>query len=116
MRAMTPAMLAAIGEGIIRPHKLVVADFPSGVARFTTAPYSVVWDGDTYTGLGHLLSVDTIEEREALSTYGARLSLSAVPSNLVSTAMSEHYQGRDLAIYQALFDDNHQIIADPLLP
>ncbi len=115
-RTLTSAMLTAIADGVVRPHKLVVADFPSGVARFTTAPYSVPWDGHTYTGLGHLLSVDTIEEREQLSAYGARLSLSAVPTDLVATAMGEHYQGRDLAIYQALFDEDHQIIADPMLP
>lgn len=115
-RSLTSAMLTAIADGVVRPHKLVVADFASGVTRFTTAPYDVIWDGDTYTGLGHLLSVDTIEEREQLSTYGARLSLSAVPTDIVATAMTEHYQGRALAIYQALFDEDHQIIEDPMLP
>jgi hypothetical protein len=115
-RTLSAGMLAAIAEGVVRPHMLVEADFPSGMTRFTTAPYSVTWDGNIYTGLGHLLSVDTIEEREQLSAYGVRLALSAVPSDLVATAMGEHYQGRSLAIYQALFDDDHQIIADPLLP
>ena len=35
---------------------------------------------------------------------------------LVSLAFDEHYQGRDLTIWQGLLDAGHQVIADPYSP
>ena len=114
-RTLSADMLTAIADGIVRPHKLLEADFDAGMTYFTTAPYDIAWDGHTYVGKGEFLSVDRIEEREQLSAYGLRLSLSGIPSSLVSEAMAAQFQGRSLVVRQALFDEDHQVVADPMI-
>lgn len=114
-RTLTADMLTAIADGIVRPHKLLEADFDGGMTYFTTAPYDIAWDGNTYLGKGEFLSVDRIEEREQLSAYGLRLSLSGIPSSLVTEAMGAQFQGRSLIVRQALFDAAHQVVADPMI-
>lgn len=51
-------------------------------------------DGKTYTGVGDLLGVSEIKESSDIAAYGAQLSLSGIPSDTISTALNEPYQGR----------------------
>lgn len=115
-RTLTAEMLAAYAAETLRPIVFVAADFPSGITRLTSAPYDITWDGYTWTGRGQLLSIDEIEESETLSARGVRIALSGIPPALVSLAFDEHYQGRDLTIWQGLLDAGHQVIADPYSP
>ena len=61
--------------------------FWSGVGDLTI-------DGQTYTGAGDLLSLSEMQESSDIAAYGATLTLSGIPSNLVNLARSEPYQGR----------------------
>lgn len=51
-------------------------------------------DGKTYTGVGDLLGVSEIKESSDIAAYGAELTLSGIPSNTISLALNEPYQGR----------------------
>ena len=51
-------------------------------------------DGKTYLGVGDLLGVSEIKESSDIAAYGAQLTLSGIPSNTISTALSEPYHGR----------------------
>ena len=51
-------------------------------------------DGNTYTGAGDLLSISELRESSDIAAYGATLTLSGIPTNLVNLALSEPYQGR----------------------
>ena len=51
-------------------------------------------DGIEYTGAGDLLGVSEIQESSDLAAYGATLTLSGIPSNLITLAKSEPYHGR----------------------
>lgn len=51
-------------------------------------------DGNTYVGAGELLNISEIRESSDIAAYGATLTLSGIPSNLVSLALAEPYQGR----------------------
>lgn len=55
-------------------------------------------DGTTYTGAGDLLSVSDLRESSDIAAYGATLTLSGIPSNLISLARSEPYQGREARV------------------
>lgn len=54
----------------------------------------LVLDGNTYTGAGTLLELSEMRESSDIAAYGATLTLSGIPSNLVSLALSEPYQTR----------------------
>ena len=51
-------------------------------------------DGNTYTGAGELLSISELRESSDIASYGATLTLSGIPNNLIDLALSEPYQGR----------------------
>lgn len=51
-------------------------------------------NGTTYTGAGDLLGISEIQESSDLAAYGATLTLSGIPSNLITLAKSEPYHGR----------------------
>lgn len=60
-------------------------------------------DGTEWVGTGNLLSVSAIEETAEMAVKGATLTLSGVPSEALSLALSEPYQGRVCNIYFGTF-------------
>lgn len=59
----------------------------SGIGEFVDG-------GITYTGAGNLLQLSDIRESSDIGAYGATLTCSGIPSDLLSLALSEPYQGR----------------------
>ncbi len=55
--------------------------------------------GNTYTGVGSILNISTIEETSELDVKGANITLSGVSDPALSLALSEPYQGRVANIY-----------------
>ena len=55
--------------------------------------------GNTYTGVGNILSISTIEETSELDVKGANITLSGVSNPALSLALSVPYQGRVANIY-----------------
>jgi len=77
-----------------------------------------VWSGygdltigsKTYLGAGQLLSVSSVEETTEIEAKGASITLSGIPSDFLSLALSEPYQGRECKIYFGLWLNNKTII------
>jgi hypothetical protein len=63
----------------------------------------VLEDGTNWIGTGNLLDISAIEETSELAVKGATLTLSGVPSEVLSLALSEPYQGRVCNIYFGTF-------------
>ena len=61
-------------------------------------------DGDDYTGAGTIMQVSAIEETSEIAARGANFTLTGIPSELVSLALSEPYQGRVVNVWFGLFD------------
>ena len=106
-------MITASGAEQIRTVMLVSMDFSSGFLRVNSSNKSIVFSGDTYTGVGDLGKIEDIEESINHDSQGIRLTLSGVPSAHISRALGEHYQGRAILVYLALLDSIHELIADP---
>lgn len=71
-------------------------------------------DGQTYSGLGDYGGLDTVEETTETIAKPLTLTLSEVPTGLVSDAMTENVQGRVVTIYVGLLDVNAMTwIANP---
>ena len=108
-------ILALSADHVIACH-LVRLDLDTGALRFATAGHDVYHDSATWTGAGALGSIEVIGEGLNLEARGVRLSLSGIPTSLVSAALSEPVQGRRLRIWVAAFDPaTHAILADPAL-
>lgn len=115
-RSLTTAVRNALAADHVIACHLVRLDLDTGALRFTSAGHDVYWDSATWTGAGALGSIEAIGEGLDLQARGVRLSLSGIPTSLVSAALSEPVQGRRLRLWLAAFDTaTHAIIADPVL-
>ena len=71
--------------------------------RLWTGLGTLVYAGVNWYGTGNLLNLDAIEETAEISAKGALVTLSGVPSEVLSLALSEPYQGRRASIYFGTF-------------
>lgn len=55
---------------------------------------SLTLDGITYTGAGDLMQISELRESSDIAAYGATITLSGIPSEFISLALEEPYQGR----------------------
>lgn len=103
-RNLSTGVSDALEDDVIYPFTAVELQFDGGnVVRLWTGVGTLVFEGQSWTGAGELLDVSSIEETADISAKGATLTLSGVPSSILSLALSEPYQGRVGKIYLGLF-------------
>ena len=83
----------------ITPFFAVELFFQTSTLRFWSGLGEQTIDGDVYVGSGNMLAISTIDETSEVAARGATLTLSGIPSELISLALSEPYQGRKCKIY-----------------
>jgi hypothetical protein len=98
----------------VAPVMLMKAEFDSGDVLAWTGYGTIVYDGDSYLGVGDFGGVDKVDESADLRANGAVLTLSGIPSSLLATALGEEYQGRPITLFLGLLDlTSGALIADP---
>ena len=99
-RDLSPITLKNINDDVVRPFFAVELNFDDNIIRTWTGVGTLVLpDGTSWIGTGQLLSISSIEETQEMSVKGATLTMSGIPSELLSLALSEPYQGRVCNIY-----------------
>lgn len=68
-----------------------------------TGSGTLVFEGNSWVGAGELLDISPIEETAEVAAKGAKVTLSGIPSSVLSLALSEPYQGRVGKVYLGLF-------------
>lgn len=93
-----------INAPVVEPFFAVEMMFDSNIIRIWTGVGTLVLqDGTEWIGSGNLLSISTIEETQDMAVKGANISLSGIPSELLSLALTQPYQGRVCNIYFGTF-------------
>lgn len=78
-----------------------------GTLNYNANQYGIVnYEGVPYQGVGSLLGIGQVEETAELSARGATVSLSGIPSTMMSLALQEKYQGRKATISFGVFVDD----------
>lgn len=114
-RTLTGAMVTGIAGAQVAPVVFVEMDFESGFVRAWNGAGPLVWNGHTWQGGGELMAISPIEETQAIEATSIQLTLSGVPSSLVSVAYVDFSQGRPVTIWLGLLDiDAGTIVADPV--
>ncbi len=113
-RSITTAAKNASRDGSVRAATLADFDFGGGVVYVTNAPYTITYNSNDYLGVGDFGKVTPVEEGTEQRAYQLRFELSGIDSSLISTALNEDYQGRDVNLYLALYDTSYQLISDPV--
>ncbi len=114
-RTITAGMVTEFTASSLRPITLLKFEFDSGDINLWNGVGDLSWSGDTYTGAGNLLGISQIAETEEIIANGVTFTLSGMPSSIISTALSEDYQGRTVSMWRGAVDSSRAIIADPLL-
>lgn len=109
-RNISTDMQTAASEKVVFPIIFVEAEFDSGTTRMWSGIGDLVWNSQTWTGGGSLLSVDSIEETNELRAIGTRVRLSGIPSEFLSLALQEDYQGRTLRVYLGAFTNEYSFM------
>ena len=113
-RNLSGGLEAATTADVVAPILLVEALFDSGAVRLWTGMGSLSFNGQTYLGAGNLLAVGGVQETQELRATGVDLTVSGVPSEMLSLALAEPYQGRGCKVYFGALDTNTgALIADP---
>ena len=98
-RDLPTALATELLAAEITPFFAVELFFQTSTLRFWSGLGEQTIDGDVYVGSGNMLAISTIDETSEVAAKGATLTLSGIPSELISLALSEPYQGRKCKIY-----------------
>lgn len=103
-RDLSNITIESLSADVVYPFFATELQFDSNIVRMWTGQGTLVLeDGTEWIGLGQLLSISSIEETSEMAVKGASISLSGIPSNLLSLALSTPYQGRVAKIYFGTF-------------
>ena len=104
-RDLNPSTVKAISQEVVRPFFAVELKFDGDetLRMWTGQGTLVLDDGTQWIGAGNLLDISSIEETAEMAVKGATITLSGVPSEVLSLALSEPYQGRVCNIYFGTF-------------
>lgn len=105
-RTLTTSVENALDDEVFKPFFAVELLFDSpNELRLWTGQGELTYDSNTWYGTGTMLTLDAIEETSETAAKGANLTLSGVPSEVISLALSEPYQGRVCKVYLGVVTD-----------
>ena len=114
-RDIEPGALTRLTNDVVRTCHLVRISTGSGPARATDWAGDLIWDGNRYLALGHLLSIGDIVEGPDLEITSVTLSLSGVDQAYIALALSARLIQRELHIWRAIIDAEYKIVLSPIL-
>lgn len=104
-RFLDSNFLNALQQQVVEPLVLCEFEFLSGAVRVWTGYGDLSYGGNTYTGTGLLLGLSNIEETNDTTAKNVTFSLSGVPTDVLSLALSEAdtCQGRACRMHLGVF-------------
>jgi len=112
-RNLPSSVQSELTEEVIYPFFAVELYFQSETVRLWTGYGELEYpseSGTIYLGVGTLLNISSVEETTEIEAKGASITMSGIPSSLLSLALSEPYQGRLCRILFGLSIPNASLI------
>ena len=103
-RDLNSDLITQITSPAFRPFFAINATLDSTALRLWTGLGDLSISGETYTGVGEFLGIGDLEEASDISVKGLSLTLSGIPSDLISLALNTPYQGRELTMFFGVTD------------
>jgi hypothetical protein len=115
-RNITSGIITAIQAQNLRVALFVEATFATGPVYIWNGIGNYTWNSHTWTGVGTLGSVSTVEESSSVEAKGITISLSGIDPTLLSDVMDDLNQGLAVLVWLGLFDDTGTtLIPNPIL-
>ena len=114
-RTLSSGMLSALSSQYIRPAVFVALTFTTGPVYVWSGIGSIVWNSQTWIGLGTLMSLSGSEDGTTVEARGIAIMFSALDSSLLGDCLSEFKLGLPVTVYLGLFASPGSLIADPVI-
>lgn len=114
-RDITSALNTEFNTNSIRPFYAVTLDFETDPIRLWTGTGTISFGGNSFTGGGNILGLSTASETGQIQANGSTITLSGIPSDLISAALNFNYQSRDATIHFGALDSSNAVISDPFI-
>lgn len=111
---MSSAMLAALTSTELNLAIFIEATFATGTVYLWSGIGPISWNGNTWTGLGALLSVSPSEETSTVEAKGLQLTLNGFDATLLPDVMNEFALLQPVTVYLGCFSSG-SLIASPLI-
>ena len=99
-RDLTPSVVDSLDDDVFYPFFAIELLFDGDqTLRLWTGVGTLNYQGQEWYGTGSMLQVDSVEETTEIAAKGASLTLSGVPQEVLSLALTQPYQGRKANIY-----------------
>jgi hypothetical protein len=112
-RNLTAAAITEITAQNMRPVIFAQLQFVSGIVYLWSGFGSIVWNGQTWIGVGTLGAIGSLSETSDITAAGLQLSLSGIPSDLITKALGEVRQGAPVILYQAFLTAAGAVVNNP---
>jgi hypothetical protein len=96
---------AGLAAGTIMPIRLVMLTFKTATKYVWSGVGSLVWNGNTFVGVGSLGQVGTIIESTGVEANGTTVSLSGIDPSLLAECLSDIQLGAPARIWRGLWKD-----------
>lgn len=106
-RNIISSILNKLDDAEVSPFYAVELFFDTDTVRVWTGYGDItvtVSNSQTYNGIGDLLSISEVQESQDISAKGINLTLSGIPSNLLTHALNTPYQGRICNLHFGFID------------
>lgn len=104
-RSLPAPMLTAIGSNAFALCYLVDLTLASGTVHIWTGVGTVVWNGNSYRGVGSLGSVGDVAEGSEVKASGMSIALSGIDPVLLADSLNDIQVGAPAVVSLALFSD-----------
>ncbi len=106
-RDLATDIITALDDGVIYPFFAVELLFDDdNTLRLWTGLGTLNYNSQEWVGTGALLNISKVEEAAEIAVKGATITLSGIPSDVISLALSQPYQGRVCNLYFGMFTAN----------
>jgi len=103
-RVLPDTIVNSLDDNVIYPFFAVELNFDAAdVLRLWTGVGTLSFEGVSWTGAGTLLGISAVEETTETAAKGADITVTGLPSEVLSLALSTPYQGRTCKIYFGMF-------------
>lgn len=98
-RTIASGILSKLDDELVYPFYAVELQFDGNPVYAWTGVGTITIDGNEYIGVANMLQISDVEETQDIAARGMTLTLSGIPSDLLSLALTEPYQGRICKVY-----------------
>ena len=98
-RTIASGIISKLDDAQVFPFYAVDLLFDSNPVYAWTGFDTITLNSNSYTGVGNLLQISDVQESQDIAAKGMTLSLSGIPSALLSLALNTPYQGRLCKVY-----------------